>query len=248
MGLSGPLQEGHMQSSDESLWLIRGLRSSVGTKYVMALTGAALLLFVLAHMAGNLLIFRGQDAVNSYAQGLKDMGPLLWVARLGLLGIAIVHIASAMRLSIRNAAARPVAYNEHRPILSGLTSRTMVMSGLVILAFLVFHLLHLTLGVTHPEHYKAVDSLGRHDVFSMVVRGFQQAPVTIAYVVAMLLLGFHIKHGVCSLFQTLGINRPKYRPLTSLLGWLVAGAIVIGNCAMPLSIFFGLIKLPGGVN
>ncbi len=237
-----------MHASDGSPRIVRGLRSSIGTKYIMALTGAALLLFVLAHMAGNLLIFKGQDAVNSYAQGLKDMGPLLWVARIGLLGIFIVHIASAMRLSLRNAAARPVAYNEHRPILSALASRTMVMSGLIILAFLVFHLLHLTLGVTHPEHYKAVDELGRHDVFSMVVLGFQQAPVTIAYVVAMILLGFHLKHGVSSLFQTLGINRPSYRPLTALLGWLVAGLIVVGNCSMPLAVFFGLIKLPGGVN
>ena len=226
-------------------WLLRGLRSSVGTKYLMALSGVALLLFVLAHMAGNLLVFKGQQALNDYAAGLKDLGPLLWVARIGLLGVFVLHIGCAMRLTRMNQAARPTPYASLQPLKSTYASRTMLMSGFVVAAFVVFHLLHFTLGVTHPDHFKLQDELGRHDVYSMVIHGFQQAPVAIAYVIAMLVLGLHLSHGIASLFQSLGLNAPKYRGAVSWLGRGIAAVIVIGNCAMPLAALTGVLKLPG---
>lgn len=228
-------------------WLVRGLRSSVGTKYLMAISGVALLLFVIAHMAGNLLVFAGQDALNEYAAGIKGLGPLLWVMRAGLLGIALLHVACAARLTLQNRAARPVAYEQLQPLRSTYASRTMVMSGVIILAFVAFHLLHFTLGATHPEHFALQDAQGRHDVYSMVLLGFRQVPVAIAYVVAMVLLGLHLSHGIASLFQTVGWTAPKYRAFTTWTGRGIAALIVLGNCAMPLAALCRVLPLPDGL-
>ncbi|MGE0191726.1 MAG: succinate dehydrogenase cytochrome b subunit [Planctomycetota bacterium] len=226
-------------------WLLRGLSSSVGTKQVMALTGVGLLGFVLVHMLGNLQVFLGQEAYNAYAAKLKSLGGLLWVARGGLLALFVAHIACAIKLTLRNKAARPVPYAVSEPLASTMASRSMVLSGLVILAFVVYHLLHFTLGVTDPEAFQLTDVLGRHDVYSMFVLGFQKAPVAIAYVIAMLCLGLHLAHGIQSLFQTLGWNGPRYRPLTKAIGLGLTGLIVAGNVAMPLAVLFGVIRLPG---
>ncbi len=221
--------------------LRRGLTSSVGTKQVMALSGAGLLVFVLGHMLGNLQIFRGPDAYNAYAAGMQALGPLLWIARAGLLALLVVHVACAIRLSRRNRAARPVPYAVREPLASTFASRSMVLTGLMVLAFVVYHLLHFTIGVTDPDAFHRTDALGRHDVYSMVVLGFRSAPVAIAYAVAMLLLGLHLAHGIQSLFQTLGLSSPRYRPLTRAIGWGVAGLIVLGNVAMPLAALFGVV-------
>ena len=192
--------------------------SSVGTKWVMALTGFGLLGFVCAHLAGNLLVFKGPDAINAYAKGLKDLGPGLWVLRLGLLGMFAVHVASAARLVALNNRARPVAYANTAPQETTYAARTMWMSGLIVLAFVLFHLAHLTLGLTHADHYALHDAEGRHDVYSMVVLGFQQWPVVAAYVVAQLLLGLHISHGASSAFHTLGVTHPSLAFLKSGFG------------------------------
>ena len=227
-------------------WLLRGLSSSVGTKQLMALTGVALLLFVLAHMLGNLQIFLGQEAYNAYAAKLKGLGPVLWVLRGGLLGVFLLHVGCALCLTRRNRAARPVPYAVQEPLASTYASRTMLMSGLVVAAFVVYHLLHFTLGVTDPDAYHLVDAAGRHDVYSMFVLGFQQVPVALAYVGAMVLLGLHLAHGIPSLFQTVGWNAPRYRGLTTLVGRGLAALIVLGNVAMPLAVLFGAVGLPGG--
>ena len=227
--------------------LLRGLKTSVGTKYVMALTGVALLLFVLAHMLGNLQIFRGQQVFNDYAAGMQSLGPILWIMRLGLLGIFVAHVASAVRLTLRNRAARPVRYAGQVPLASTYASRTMLMSGIIVTLFVVFHLLHLTVGVTHPEHHALRDAAGRPDVYSAFILGFRQAPVTLAYVLAMVALGMHLSHGVSSLFQSLGWNAPRYRGLTRLAGQGIAALIVLGNILMPLACLFGWISLPDGL-
>jgi succinate dehydrogenase / fumarate reductase cytochrome b subunit len=227
-------------------WLLRGLTSSVGTKQLMALTGVALLLFVLAHMLGNLQVFAGQEAYNAYAAKLKSLGPVLWVMRGGLLAVFLLHVGCAVRLTRRNRAARPVPYAVVEPLRSTYASRTMVMSGLIVLAFVIYHLLHFTLGVTDPDAAHLVDEAGRHDVYSMFVLGFQSVPVALGYVGAMLLLGLHLAHGIQSLFQTIGWSAPRYRPLTTLAGRGLAALIVLGNVAMPLSVLFGAVRLPGG--
>jgi succinate dehydrogenase / fumarate reductase cytochrome b subunit len=227
-------------------WFFRGLRTTVGLKLVMGTTGVLLFLFVLAHMLGNLQVFAGPEQLNAYAEHIQDLGPLLWVARVGLLFVFVVHVSSAVALTLRNRAARPVPNQLKRPLASTYASRTMFMSGLVVLAFLVYHLAHLTFGLVDPSAYTLHDAQGRHDVYSMVVRGFQHAPIAVSYVVAMALLAFHLKHGIASLFQSLGFNQPKYRALTERIGLGAAWIVFLGNVSMPLAALFGVVRLPGG--
>ncbi len=220
----------------------KALSSTLGTKAIVAVTGALLAFFVLGHMAGNLQIFLGQDAVNSYAAGLKAMPGPLWVARLGLLAALILHIVGNSKLRARNQAARPQAYAVKKPIDSTLYSRTMLLSGMVLLAFIVYHLAHLTLGLIHPEYYSLTDAEGRHDVFSMTVLGFQQPLVAAAYLAAMALLFMHLAHGVASLFQTFGLRAMQWRQAIDLGGRLFAIVVVLGNVAMVVACLTGLIQ------
>jgi succinate dehydrogenase / fumarate reductase cytochrome b subunit len=232
--------------------------TTIGAKVVMALTGIALLGFVVFHMLGNLQIFLGQDAVNKYAKFLKDQGPLLWLARVGLLAIFLLHIVISIRLQWQRARARPIPYVFRNTIKATLASRTMLTTGLLILAFVLFHLAHFTLGYVHQativrpgadpvvkNFLDLKDPLGRHDVYSMTIYGFMNPYITILYVIAMLFLGFHLSHGIASMFQTLGFRHPRYTPWIERLSAALMAVIVIGNCSMPLAVVFGFIKLPG---
>ena len=234
-------------------WLVRGFKSSVGAKFVVAITGLLLIGFLLAHLLGNLQIFLGADALNSYAAKLQELGPLLWVARIGLLAIFVVHVSFALRLNWRNKRARPIAYGVQKPIKSTHASRSMASTGVVVLLFVIYHLMHFTLGVAiRPDFHALTDPSGRHDVYRMVVLGFQQPAIAMFYIVAMLGLGTHLFHGIGSFFQSIGWNGPRYRPLTVWLGRGLALAIVIGNIAMPLAALAGILELPAwhmeGVN
>ncbi len=221
---------------------LRGLSSTVGTKILVAVSGVLLVGFVLQHLLGNLQIYLGASVFNGYAASLKSLGPLIWVARLGLLAALIVHLVGIAKLTLRNRAARPQAYESKSPILSTFASRNMLMSGGILLAFIIYHLLHFTLGVTHPEHYLMVDDVGRHDVYSMVILGFRQPLVSLSYIVAMGLLGLHLGHGVASLFQTAGFSGRNWRATFEGLGRLVAVVVVLGNISIPLACLFGLIQ------
>ena len=229
-------------------WLIDLVKSTIGAKVVMGVTGAMLVGFVIMHMLGNLQVFLGQDALNGYAKSLHDLGGLLWVARLGLIGAVVLHIASGLRLAALNNAARPVKYAHETTVKATFASRYMRMSGLVLLAFIVYHLAHFTLGLTHPEHKAMVDAMGRPDVYSMVVLGFQQPVVSIAYIVAMVLLWFHLNHGASSLFKSLGLRHSKYNSMLDKVGPAVATLVVGGNIAMPLAILAGIIGADVGGN
>lgn len=236
-------------------WVSSYVKSSVGAKHIMAITGIILAGFVLVHMLGNLLLLAGQDAINAYSAGLRETPALLWVARLVLLGSVVLHIASAYRLTVLNRAARPVKYARYRPIRTHFYARTMAMSGLILLAFIVYHLLHFTLGQVQPESfafleqsagtYANVDALGRPDVYSMVVTGFQNPLVSASYIVAMVLLSMHLAHGVSSLFQSLGVNHPKYDTFVRYAGPVFAGVIFAGNTLIVLAVLAGIVKLPG---
>jgi succinate dehydrogenase / fumarate reductase cytochrome b subunit len=224
-------------------WLFAALGTTVGSKYIVALTGLALAGFVVAHMSGNLLIFRGREALNSYALFLKERGGLLWVARGGLLFVFVLHIWLAARLKFRNWAARPTKYAYEDTVQASWASRTMIWSGLVILAFLIFHLMHYTFGLafaTAPnnENFLALNDpvTGHHDVYAMVVYGFRNVPVSIAYIVAQVFLGLHLSHGISSSFQSLGWSAPRWWRLIRGVGLTVALAVVIGNIAMPLCV------------
>jgi succinate dehydrogenase / fumarate reductase cytochrome b subunit len=220
----------------------RGLSSTVGTKFLVGLTGAALVVFVIGHLLGNLQIYLGPEAINSYAAFLKSKPGLLWSARLGLLVMVIVHIWGISRLSLRNQNARPQAYALKKPVASSLSSRTMLPTGAILLAFIVFHLLHFTAGVTHPQQFHLTDELGRHDVYSMMVLGFQQPLVAISYIIAMAFLGLHLAHGIASVFHSMGWSRPKTAPLLDLAGRVVALLVVIGNISIPVAALLGWIE------
>ena len=220
--------------------------STIGKKVVMALTGLALFLFVIGHLAGNLQVFLGQEVFNAYAAFLKGLGPMLWVLRGGLLLVFVLHVATAYSLSRVNAQARPEAYRSKNTVQASAASLYMLQSGTVILIFVIIHLLHFTLGVLQPEHFSLVDVEGRHDVYSMLIRGFENVPYAAGYIVAMCFLGLHLSHAIASLFQTLGINHPRYtsglQKVSKALGILVA----LGYLAIPIAVLFGVLQLPQG--
>ena len=226
--------------------IARLLASSIGGKLLVAVTGVLLLGFVVTHLLGNLLLLQGQDALNAYAAWLKSL-PVLWVARAGLLAIFVAHIGQAIRLTFANQAARPIPYAHPRASKnSTFASRSMIYTGLTIVAFVIYHLLHFTFGLIQPDAYDAVDALGRHDVYGMVVAGFSHPAIAISYVVAMLLLGVHLLHGVQSVFQTLGVRGPRYEALIQKLSMGTAVVVFLGNASIPLTILLGLGPFSGG--
>lgn len=226
--------------------IIGWLFTSIGKKTVVALTGICLVLFVMGHLGGNLTIFFGPDIMNAYAMHLADLGPLLWVIRLSLLAIVGLHIFFTMLLWAENQKARPEKYAVFAPMKTTVFARTMRLSGLFILAFVVFHLGHFTLKIVDPAFQHMEYTLhGRevHDVYKMVVVGFSHPIVSTFYVVAMFLLAMHLSHGISSLFQTLGVTNKRLRPLYEALARLVAWVLFIGYASIPLSILvFGLGK------
>ncbi len=223
-------------------------KSSIDKKVVMAVTGLMLLGFVIIHMLGNLQVFLGQDQLNAYAQHLEEMPFLLWPARAILLLALIAHMGTAIKLAIENKNARPVRYSHEDTVQASYASRTMVMSGLIIFAFIVFHLLHFTFDKIHPEFCGLLDSKGRDDVYSMVVLSFRDPLISGTYIFAMAVLCFHLSHGVSSLFQSLGLNDERFRKKIKWLGNIVALVIFLGNSSMPLAALLKILQLPKGVS
>jgi succinate dehydrogenase / fumarate reductase cytochrome b subunit len=225
-------------------WLERTLNSTIGMKWTMSLTGIALFVFVLAHMLGNLQVYAGPERLNAYSAALQGMGPLLWLMRLGLLAVFAIHVASALRLTQLNRASRPTPNVVVTPQVSSYASRTMMMGGLILLGFILYHLAHFTLGLTHPEQFALHDDLGRHDVYAMVVLGFRQPLISLLYILAMIPLALHLSHGVSSVFQTLGINSPAYNRAIGAAGPVFAAIIFIGNVSIPLAVLAGVVPYP----
>lgn len=216
--------------------------SSIGKKILVALTGAVLALFVLGHMIGNLLIFAGPDAINEYGHLLQTAlhGGGVWIARLGLLAAVVIHVAATISLTRANRAARPDRYGRHEAQVSSKSSRLMIWSGLTVLAFIIFHLAHFTVRVGNDFGGAAYKTELRgetvHNVYKMVVDGFSSAPVSLFYVIAMVLLCSHLSHGVSSIFQTLGLSTDKTEPLLQKLALAFSALILVGNCSIPLAI------------
>lgn len=218
------------------------VRSSVGKKALMALSGLALALFMLIHLAGNLLIFGGPDAMNAYAVKLRHFGPWLWVARSGLIFAVILHIWTSVALAIENRQARPRYYGRYRTRTTSLAARFMLSTGVVFLAFLVYHLLHFTFRVTHPDLSHGVDALDRHDVYGMVVQSFQDPVLAFAYIIGVAAVCVHLSHGIGSTFQTLGYNDDRTLAIVSHVGWLASAMIFLGYSAIPLAVLFGYLR------
>ncbi len=224
------------------------LRSSIGRKTIVAITGIIFFGFVFVHMLGNLQIFQEPDKINSYAEFLQSLGGLLWLARGILLVAFVLHVYYAIQLSIENKLARPIGYVKNSTVQATLSSRYMALTGSVILAFVIYHLLHFTLGKIQPENFVLQETIGdkqRHDVYSMVVLGFKNVYVSISYIIAMVLLAFHLRHGVTSVFQTLGFNTPFWAPKTNAFAILFALTIFIGNTSMPLAVLLNFVKVSG---
>lgn len=211
--------------------------STIGKKVVMAVTGLILCGFVLGHMIGNLQVYLGPEALNAYAAWLRQVlhGAGLWIARSVLLASVVLHIWSATSLTLESRAARPVDYRKWEPQASTYASRTMRWSGVIILAFVIYHLMHFTFGTVHPDFV-------RGDVYHNVVAGFRVAPVSVFYVIANVLLGLHLRHGVWSMLRTLGLSHPGYLRLAQVGAALFAAVVVIGNVSFPIAVLAGIVR------
>ena len=229
-------------ASVQSFW-----DSSIGKKIVVAVTGLMLVVFLLGHLSGNLLIFVGKEAFNEYAYFLHHMlhGAGVWFARIGLLVAVVLHVIATIQLTAINRAARK-SYEVQTSQRSSLSSTMMIWSGLTILAFIVYHILHFTARVGNDyngELYALThDGHKAHNAYLMVIHGFSWAPAVIAYVVAMICLCSHLSHGVASIFQTLGLRNKKTAGVIEVGAKLYTAVIFFGFISVPLSIFFGLVK------
>jgi succinate dehydrogenase / fumarate reductase cytochrome b subunit len=221
--------------------------SSLGKKYIMAVTGAAMFGFVIAHMLGNLQVFLGPEAINDYGYFLQSKPELIWPARIGLLLMVLLHIWAAIKLTAENRAARPKGYAEFKIVAASFASRTMFVSGILLLAFIVYHLLHFTVQVpainmTGKSFLTLEDAKHHHDVYRMMVLGFQQPLVSVFYVISMAVLSLHLSHGVASMFQSLGWKNRLYGKFIDRFALFSAGALIVGYSAIPLAVLGGLIK------
>ena len=215
--------------------------SSLGKKYLMALSGFVLIGFVFVHMAGNLQILMGQEKINAYAHTLQSLPlPLLWGSRLFLLLAVLVHAVTAYQLVKENRAARPNRNDIEKTQRAGIASLKMGLTGSILLAFIVFHLLHFTIRTIYPEYSEMLTTIGSpdsneiHDVYSMVLAGFQHTWVSVFYVVAMFLLCGHLAHGVSSAFQSLGLRTENWRVKLDLVAKAYAWVIFIGFSIVPI--------------
>lgn len=220
-----------------------GFMASLGMKVVVALTGLPLAGFVVFHMLGNLQVFQGADALNRYAAFLRDMPILLWTARFGLLSLAVLHVGFAIRLARQNRRARPVAYAVRHYRQASWASRTMAVTGSLLLLFIVFHLLHLTAGVIDTSFPDRLDAQGHRDVYGKVVHAFRNPLFVVLYLAGQVVLGLHLSHAVSSSLHTLGFEHPALNRLFRGAGPLVALLVVLGNTAIVLAVVLGLVSV-----
>jgi succinate dehydrogenase / fumarate reductase, cytochrome b subunit len=227
--------------------IIRLFQSSIGKKWIVALTGLMLLGFATGHLVGNLQIFLAPEWINSYARHLESLGPVLWVIRLTMLAIIGLHIITTVQLVAENRLAKPVKYAVSGAQASSLASRTMILSGMVIIAFVVFHILHYTVRLQHPDWglktFKLADGEMVRDVHTMMVQGFSSIGVSVFYIVALFLLASHLSHGISSVFQTFSLNNKKLQCLIKVVGQAYAWLLFIGYASIPVCIYLGIIKL-----
>lgn len=227
-------------------WLLRFYRSTIGMKVVMGVTGFILVGFVLGHMAGNLQLFLGEETLNKYSQLLHTSMELLWVVRLTLLTTVLLHIVSFVRLRSLTAAARPIAYKQKQSIAATLASRSMALSGPVLLAFIIFHLLHMTAGVIHPNFLLQQGVVGQEhtpNTYANMTSGFDGVWMGAGafYVVAMIALFPHLRHGVASMCRTLGLRGERGNDLAQQAASLISAAVVGGNILIVLAVTLGII-------
>ncbi len=236
--------------------LPRLFQSSLGKKYLMAISGGVLLLFVIGHLAGNLQVFLGPEAINAYGHFLHSTPELLWGARLVLLTTVGLHLWSATVLTLENWRARPAAYVEQRYPAASYASRTMIWSGAIIAAFVVYHLLHYTAKVEAVNltgkdfgafEYTLRNGVVCADVYRMMVTGFAQPVVSGFYLLAVGLLCWHLSHGIGAMFQSLGLRGEPWSQVIQRGGVVIAGLLFAGYASIPVAVLLGYGALAKGV-
>jgi succinate dehydrogenase / fumarate reductase cytochrome b subunit len=210
--------------------------SSIGKKAVMAVTGVIGVLFVLGHMVGNLQVFQGAERLNAYGHLLHGpLNELIWGARVVLLVAVVLHVVAAYQLTMRNRAARPVEYATRTPQVSTLASRTLRWGGVLLLAFIVFHLLDLTIGTVNPGFQEG-------NVYANLLGSMQRPLVAAFYIVAMGALALHLYHGAWSSLRTLGVAQASVSPLKRRVAVVIAVVIALGFAVVPLAVLLGIVK------
>jgi succinate dehydrogenase / fumarate reductase cytochrome b subunit len=216
--------------------------SSIGRKWAVAITGLILFGFVIGHLVGNLQVFLGAESINRYGAFLQGTGELLWVVRLALLFMFVVHIVATVQLRIENRAARPVRYAVTKRTRATLAARWMLLSGVMVLCFVVFHLMHFTVQNIDKSFLHLHDAKGRHDVYAMMVLGFTNKAASAFYIVGVGLLATHLNHGFQSMFQTLGLSSAKLASFWTKTGQALAWLIFIGYASIPVAVLTGVLK------
>lgn len=214
-------------------WALNFYRSNIGMKVVMALTGIVLFGFVVGHMVGNLQVFWGEHILDEYAKFLHEHPTVLWPVRFGLLACLLAHMHAAITLTSRSSAARPKGYKQIKR--SNYATIGMRTSAVFVFLFIVYHLLHLTVGAVHHDFIHG-------EVYHNVTSAFQKPAIAIVYMVANLLLGLHLYHGLWSMFRTLGVSSTRYDTLARYFAQSFSALIVVGNVFIPLAILVGLIS------
>jgi succinate dehydrogenase / fumarate reductase cytochrome b subunit len=238
-----------LASRKKKSFLLDIYSTAVGKKYAMAISGIALMGFVLFHMIGNLKMYLGAAELDSYAEFLKKLlyplapkGAVLWILRGGLLAMLVLHLHAAWSLTIMNRQARPVKYQSPRDYeVANFASRTMRYSGMIVFSFLTWHLLDLTFGVVNT--IGADGAFVRTEVYANVVRSLDRWPVALFYILANLLLGIHLRHGAWSIFQSLGWNNPRFNSWRWAFATGFAAVVVLGNISFPIAVLAGIVKV-----
>lgn len=214
---------------------------SIGRKVVMAVTGLLMVLFVVGHLLGNLTIFAGENGINAYAARLHELAPVVWGTRV-VMGVAVIlHLVISIQITLENGAAKPIRYKETRQLKATFASRNMIWTGLVIGAFVAYHLLHFTFRTT-PGVLLGTDADGRFDVFAMVMDAFRNHFIALVYVVAMISLFLHLSHGIQSTFQSLGLSNSVMLPKYGAGGKWLSALFLVGYGSIPVLIFLGLLS------
>lgn len=213
----------------------------IGKKILVALTGLFMIIFLLAHLAGNLEIYAGPAAINHYSALLRTMPKILWSLRLALIASIIIHVYLTISLTSHNKSARALGYSIKTNRKASISSRTMMISGLTVLAFVFYHLAHYTWGITDPELMALVDDEGHHHTYNMLVMGFSSPLVSGFYILAQVLLAFHLSHGFSSAARTLGVSNKDLYEKIRMAGIAFSVIVALLYISIPCSVLFGVI-------
>ena len=232
-----------MTISSDRPKIINFYNSSIGKKIITGVTGLGLSLFVLFHVAGNLTLFAGSEAYNQLAHFLDSLGILLYIVEFTLLGLAIFHVIVGVNIRLNTLKARPVGYSQIKsigePSKQSVSSRSMLITGAILLGFLVLHLSTFKFGAYYST---VINGVEMRDLSSLVIEKFRNPIYAFGYAGVMIMLGFHLRHGIWSAWQSIGVLNSKISPAVYAIALVLAVSIATGFIALPLSIYFGLIN------